>query len=186
MQVLRNQAMDTNDILVGDQITLKLEGFGEFTATAQSVTDEVVTFMFDDCVAERQINEDSTNKGGFDASDLNNWIQSDLLSAFPKNIRDRIIAISLPTCGQMFGGNELEWCREHFEDDCNEQFELMKIRRNRVANFDNNDYTWYWLQNPTKKSVSASGFADVNNRGGANNDNASASRGVRPVFWLVR
>jgi hypothetical protein len=198
MQVFRKQEMEVSEVLVGDQIVVNLNGFlnirrhepgipwSEFTATAQKVTDERILFMFDDCVAERQMNEEQTNKGGFDSSDLNKWIQSDLLEAFPENLRDRVRDLSIPTCGQIFGGNDLEWCRDKFEDDGDEQLELMKTRRNRIANFGDNDYTWYWLRNATKKDVSASAFALVYGSGLARYNAASSSYGVRPVFWLVR
>ena len=39
MKVTRKVQFKTNEISVGDQISVKLHGFGKFTATAQKVTD---------------------------------------------------------------------------------------------------------------------------------------------------
>ena len=39
MKVTRKVQFKTNEICVGDQITVRLSGFGKFTATAQRVAD---------------------------------------------------------------------------------------------------------------------------------------------------
>ena len=57
----------------------------------------------------------------------------------------------------------------------------MKNRRNRIA-FRNNEFEWYWLKN--RGVWSATGFALVNNHGGAYANNASYSFGVRPLFKI--
>ncbi len=167
MKVLRKcetELVKLSDILVGDQIGIDLNGLGSFTATAQKVTAEGVFFMFDECIAKREMNAKDTNKGGFEKSALRKWIENDVMESFPEDIRAKVKSIALPTCGQMFDGDELEWCRDRFEDDGDEQFELMKNRRNRVADY-NGDYSWYWLKNATKKELSAMAFALVNTDG---------------------
>lgn len=40
MKVARKVQFKTNEICVGDQITVRLSGFGKFTATAQRVADK--------------------------------------------------------------------------------------------------------------------------------------------------
>lgn len=97
MKVLRKQEMETSNILVGDQIVIQLTGFGEFTATAQKITDKGTLFLFDDCVTEQSMNEKYTNKGGYEKSDLRKWINTILLEAFPEDIRNRISDLSIPT-----------------------------------------------------------------------------------------
>ena len=71
------------------------------------------------------------------------------------------------------------------EPDDDEQLPLMKKRKNRIADF-NDNYEWYWMQNAMKKEFSSSYFASVYADGGAGNSAASTSGGVRPVFWLVK
>ena len=70
MKVLRKQEIETANIQVGDQIVIPLAELGEFTATAHKVTDEGVMFIFDEYVTCRPMNNCSTNKGGFEKSDL--------------------------------------------------------------------------------------------------------------------
>lgn len=186
MKVIRKQELEVQDIQkiqVVDQIVIPLAEFGEFTATAQKITDKGVLFMFDDCVAEQQMNKQWTNKGGYAKSYMKKWIDTVLLSAFPEELRERIQDLALPTYGMMFGHDD--WYERAIEPDNDEQLPLMAKRKNRVADF-NDDYEWYWLQNATKKDYSAACFAYVTDDGNATYSGASNSRGVRPVFWLVK
>lgn len=182
MKVLRKQELETNSIQVGDQIVIQLTGFGKFTATAQKITDKGTLFLFDDCVTNRPMNEKWTNKGGYEKSDLCKWISDVLLAAFPEDLINRIDNLTIPTYGQMFGHDD--WYNDVMEPDDDEQLPLMKKRKNRIADF-NDDYEWYWLKNATKKEVSSSSFAFVGISGDASYTDASASVGVRPAFLLV-
>lgn len=167
---------------VGDQIEVDLDGFGVFTATVQKVYNDAVTFMFDECVATMPMNRTRTNAGGYEASGLCYWVNTTLKDAFPEELKERLIDISIPTYGQMFGHDETY--HEYFEPDNDEQFELMKIRKNRISDF-NNKPEWCWLQNATKEEVSATIFASVNPNSLMNYfsaTNATNSFGVRPVF----
>lgn len=198
MKVLKKQELITEGIQIGDQININLTGLGQFTATAQKITDKGIVFLFDDCVADRPMNNYYTNKGGYKKSDLCEWINTELLNAFPDEIKSRIINLTIPTYGQMFGHDNLY---DNFKPDEDEQFPLMKKRKtrkkgsgnwgcgsvytyHRVADF-KDDYEWYWMQNATKKKVSAGGFAVVGYGGDADCVAASFSFGVRPVFLLA-
>jgi len=182
MKVLRNREVEVKNIRIGDQIIIPLAEFGEFTATAQKITDKGTLFLFDDCVAIQSMNKKDTNKGGFKKSDLKKWIDDVLLPAFPDNLRSRIENLTIPTYGQIFGHDD--WYNDVIEPDNDEQFPLMTKRKNRIADFENG-CEWYWLQNATKKEVSAAYFADVLNFGYTSYASASNSLGVRPVFLLV-
>ena len=57
MKVARKVQFKTNEICVGDQITVRLSGFGKFTATAQRVTDKGILFLFDEVIARHPMNE---------------------------------------------------------------------------------------------------------------------------------
>ncbi len=182
MKVLRKREVEVKKARIGDQITIQLAEFGEFTATVQKITDRGPLFMFDDYVASRPMNAKPTNKGGFEKSDLKKWMGDVLLPAFPEAMQGKIENLTIPTYGQMFGHDD--WYNDVMEPDDDEQFPLMMKRRNRVADF-NNDYKWGWLQNATKKKVSAAIFALVAYNGLATCTYASDSLGVRPVFLLV-
>jgi hypothetical protein len=182
MKVLRNREVEVKNIRIGDQIVIPLAEFGEFTATAQKITDKGTLFLFDDCVAKQPMNKKCTNKGGFEKTDLRKWIDDILLPAFPDNLRSRIENLTIPTYGQIFGHDD--WYNDVIEPDNDEQFPLMTKRKNRIADFENN-YEWYWLQNAIKKELSATHFAYVGSNGSTIYGSASNSFGVRPVFLLV-
>lgn len=183
MKIIRKQELKVTDIQMGDQIVILLAGFGEFTATAQKVTEKGVLFMFDDCIANQPINERETNKGGYIQSYMKKWIDTVLMSAFPEELRGRIQDLTPPTYGQLFGHDD--WYERALEPDDDEQLPLMKIRKNRIADYEN-VYAWYWLKNATKKSYSSACFAGVNGNGNCHHYHASSTYGVRVVFWLVK
>lgn len=175
---------DLKDAEVGDKTTIKLDGLGEFAATVHKVTDDKVMLIFDDYVAERPMNESDTNKGGFEYSDLNEWLHTEFVKAIPYSIRARLTDVTIPTVGEMFGWDD-EWNRNYFEADNDKQLPLMKQRRNRVAYY-NNECECGWLRNATKKEFSAAFFAFVYDGGFTSSGYASNSFGVRPEIWLVK
>ena len=187
MKVLRKREVEVKKVRIGDQITIQLAEFGEFTATVQKITDRGPLFMFDDYVASRPMNAKPTDKGVFEKSDLNKWMSDVLLPAFPEAMQGKIENLTIPTYGQMFGHDD--WYNDVMEPDDDERFPLMVKRTNRVAGFnrfnDLHDYEWGWLQNATKKKVSSFYFAVVDYTGHAYFSYASISYGVRPVFLLV-
>lgn len=184
MKVLRKQEIETTNIQVGDQIVIPLAELGEFTATAHKVTDEGVMFIFDNYITCRPMNNRSTNKGGFEKSDLKKWMDTVLLMAFPEELRDKIYGLTLPTVGQIVG-HEDEWDNKNLESDSDEQLPLMKECKNRIACFED-QLTWGWLRNATKEEFSSALFALVHADGSAYYYSASGSYGVRPEFWLVK
>lgn len=175
---------DLSSMKVGDKITVELKDMGKFEATAHEVTDESVLFIFDDYITKRPMNESNINAGGYEESDLKEWINNDLVSRFPVELKARLRELTIPTVGQIFGWDD-EWDREQFEPDGDEQLPLMKLRKNRVA-YLNNECEWGWLRNAMKKEYSSAYFANVTYYGNANSPNASHSSGVRPEFRLVK
>lgn len=168
---------------VGDQISFDLKGFGHYTATAQKVNDDgSVIFLFDTILPEEhRMNDEKTNAGGFGKSYLKKWIDIELLPAFPEDIRSQIRELTIPTVGQIFEKDE--WCKGLFGSDQDEQWPLMKTAEGRRAKR-KGEYDWYWLQNATKKNISAAGFAFVNFDGTANDLSAWYSNGVRPCLVI--
>lgn len=181
MKVLRTIELDTNEIKVGDKINIVLKDLGDFTATAQKITEKGIVFLFDDGVIDKAMNEnDNSNRGGYNNSDLKRWIDSVLIELFPEDLKSRIVDISIPTYGQILGHDNYY---DIFVSDDDEQFELMTIRKNKIADL-NNSWNWYWLKNATKKKMSSSDFAYVYYSGDAYCTYASNSSGVRPVFLV--
>lgn len=174
----------TPGISTGHVITVDLEELGSFTATAYEVTDNDILFIFDDYIAKRPMNSKNTNDGGYENSDLRKWIDTYLYGLFPQELKTRLIELTLPSVGQVFGWED-EWNKKHFETDCDEQLPLMKLRKNRVAYF-NNECEWGWLRNAVKKEFSSALFACVTSFGYADFSSASVSRGVRPAFRLKK
>lgn len=181
---LPRPGIDLSNVKVGDKIVVDLKDLGEFEATAHEVTDGSILFIFDDYITERPMNENNTNAGGYEESDLKKWIDNDLFNKFPVELKTRLTDLTLPTVGQVFGWDD-EWDREHFEPDGDEQLSLMKLRKNRVA-YLNNECEWGWLRNAIKKEYSSTGFASVIGYGLAGSNYASGSVGVRPAFRLVK
>lgn len=188
MKTWRKVKMEIKNYEVGDQITVKLKNLGKFTATAQRVyADGTTLFLFDNCVAEHEMNENNLNAGGFYESGLCKWMNTELVKSFPVKLLNRMIytdkehrcLIRIPTRKEMFGEDEYS---QNYEPDLGEQFELMKDRKNRVCSIPDDEYAWYWLMNTHLRS--SSGFASVYYNGGANSGGASYSLGVRPAFLI--
>lgn len=188
MKAWRKVKMEIKNYEVGDQITVNLKDLGKFAATAQRVYEDGKTlFLFDNCVAEHEMNEKCSNAGGFYKSDLCKWMNTKLVKSFPVKLLDRMIytdeehrcLLRIPTRKEMFGEDKYS---QNYEPDLGEQFELMKDRKNRVCSLSDNEYAWYWLMNAHIQSSSA--FAGVSGYGYAGTGAASYSRGVRPAFLI--
>lgn len=200
MIILRKNEIETDNLKIGDQIIIQLNDFGDFTATAQQITKDGAVFMFDEYITSRPMNLTSTNEGGFEKSDLRKWMNDELLPLFPKSMQEKIVNLTIPTYGQMFGHNNLY--SGLVEPDDTDRFPLMTKRINRVTDFNNDNWSNFlkrfepgWLQNrilpelpgliqpPSSKGKSH--FAVVTNTGEASSLDATDAAGVRPVFLLV-
>lgn len=185
MKIYRKCLLKMEDLQIGDQIKVKLKGFGKFTATLQQIDPEGFMFMFDQCIAKKAMNKSDTNEGEYDASDLRKWLDSSVINAFPKKLRKRIEWITLPSAEQIFDSDN-RFINKYFESTNDTFFPLMKKRKNRMAFF-KDDLTWYWLRNATKKDIFASLFATVDGYGNASYIGASRPfNGIRPIFRIQR
>lgn len=183
MKVTRKINFEENGYFgIGDQISIEIEGFGQLRLTAQDITNEGTLFMFDKAITHRCMNSNGKNKGGFKESDLYKWLNGDFLNLFPDELKERIKDVTIPTYGQFFGHDNEFY--KNFEPDNDEQFELMKDRKNRIF-FDLEDrWCWSWLQNATKKGVFVDCFALADEDGRAYYADADGSWGVLPVILL--
>lgn len=180
IEVIRKTATRSKEILTGDQIQV-----GKYTATCQIITPKGALFLLDQYLDQPfPMNEESTNRGGYEASDLRKKLQSNDILAIFADYRDRMQPfdngdlLRLPFFGEIFGSEDAEY----FEPDGCEQWPLMQDRKNRIA-FRDNAREWGWLQN--KRKGSAAAFCGVDGHGHAGNWGASSSVGVRPAFLIV-
>lgn len=131
------------------------------------------------------MNEENTNRGGWDASDLREKLNGEILERFPIKIIKKMLGFAngdmlrLPTEKEIFGVNEYG----ETEDESVEQFDPMKLRKNRIAlQGHNGTWGWYWLANGQKDFRPC--FTYVGSIGDIRYINASVTCGVRLVFKL--
>ena len=181
MKLLRKTAIETAEVMIGDQIDL---GSG-YSATCQLITDNGALFYFDqylDYMAP--MNSRQTNQGGYGASDLRVWLQlpENSIDLVPVGIRpllgqfENSDVFRLATAGEIFGK-----CK-YAEPDNDEQWPLMKSPRNRVGAYRSGEWDWGWLQN--KRRRSKTDFCFVNSYGSVFYTNAFRPLGVRPAFLI--
>lgn len=122
---------------------------------------------------------------GYEHSDLRKALNGEILDRFPKELRERMIPfengdmLRIPTEREIFGRNH--WGKE--EPESVEQFEAMKLRRNRIAlQGYNGAADWYWLQNQYVYSPAQA--VHVNITGEVCYSNTWYTTGVRPLFKI--
>ena len=189
MKVRRTMKMKVQRFEVGDVIRFKLTNGEKVEAIAVKQVGSNMLFIHTDCLKKEYPMYDEYNEdeyGDFGSSDLRKHLNSDILSRYPRKIREKMVAfddgdmLSIPTEKEIFGENE--YGEEESADV--KQLECMKQRRNRIAfqGFGTDEWEWYWLKN--KKRNSASDFAYVDSGGYSACHAASNSNGVRPTFLL--
>ena len=187
MKLFRTTEIDTTELRVGDVIAFSLNDGEEVEAMAVKQESDGMLFCLVDCLAdEERMNKTDTNKGGYESSLLRKKLNTQIIYRFPDDLREKMIAfpngdlLRLPTEKEIFGENR--YGENEYEEA--EQWEPMKLRRNRIA-FEgkNGTWEWYWLQNRVPSSAARFAVCYIN--GGANYIDASASRGVRPAFKIA-
>lgn len=182
MKIIRTMTIDTNEIQVGDRIEV-----GHYTATCQKLPGEgLALFLLDQYIDKAMpMNRKNTNKGGYQESDLRKELNTGrILDEFaPLDLVpfENGDLLRLPFYGEMFGHDDRYNSGAVEPDDC-EQWPLMKIQSNRIADRKGEPYEWGWLQNKSVRSAAT--FAVVSSGGNANSNHASNSHGVRPAFLI--
>lgn len=191
MEVKRTMTVDVEMFEVGDVIKFKLTDGEKVQAKAVKETPEGMLFVLVDCLAKEYpmfkdidgIDEDDIT---YMNSDLRKVLNGEILARFPKEIRNRMVAVNaegdmlrIPSEKEIFGENVYG----QTEDKKVKRWKPMKKRRNRIAfQGKKGAWEWYWLMN--RHQEYASYFAVVLGHGNAYYDLASSSYGVRPVFLL--
>lgn len=177
-----------NGYMVGDVIAFTLTDGEEVEALAVKQEQDGMIFCLVDCLnQEYSMNEEDSNRGGYEATDLRVKLNGEILDRFPADIREKMVAFAngdylrLPTEKEIFGCNDYGKA----EPDDVQQWEPMKKRKNRIAfqGKGTDRWEWYWLQNAHKRY--AAHFANVNNSGAAAYSLASGANGVRPAFKIL-
>lgn len=177
-----------NGYMVGDVIAFTLTDGEEVEALAVKQEQDGTLFCLVDCLnQEYPMNEEDSNRGDYEATDLRVKLNGEILDRFPADIRKKMVAFAngdylrLPTEKEIFGCNDYGKA----EPDDVQQWEPMKQRKNRIAfqGKGTDRWEWYWLQNAHKRY--AAYFAGVAGNGYAYCSNASAAGGVRPAFKII-
>lgn len=191
MLVKRTMKVDVELFEVGDIIKFKLTDGEKVQAMAVKQTPEGMLFVLVDCLAKEypmfnDIDDMDEEDISYATSDLRKALNGEILDRFPKEIKDRMVAVNaegdmlrIPTECEIFGENV--YGQE--ESKLTKRWKPMKKKRNRIA-FQGKEgaWEWYWLMNRHKDYASL--FARVNLNGIADYRHASNSFGVRPVFLL--
>lgn len=191
MLVKRTMKVDVELFEVGDIIKFKLTDGEKVQAMAVKQTPEGMLFVLVDCLAKEypmfnDIDDMDEEDISYATSDLRKALNGEILDRFPKEIKDRMVAVNaegdmlrIPTEYEIFGENV--YGQE--ESKLTKRWKPMKKKRNRIAfQGKKGAWEWYWLMNRHKDY--ASYFAFVLSYGYADYYDASHSRGVRPVFLL--
>ena len=187
MEVIRKiSVVADGNYCVGDVISFSLNDGEEVEALAVKQEQDGMIFVLVDCLKqEYAMNRTATNKSGYEGCLLRKKLNGEILDRFPAEIREKMVEFAngdllrLPTEREIFGENV--WGEA--EDDSVEQWEPMKLRKNRIAfQGKNGGWEWYWLQN--RADGYAAYFAHVYANGVATYYGASNAAGVRPAFKI--
>ena len=185
MKFFRPCEVSPIDIKIGDKINVDLGVLGIFPATIHRIEDDAegayLTLMFDDCIASHYMNEGGTNLGGYEVSDLCSWLKEVIFPKFPEELRDKMLSLTLPTYGMIFGHDT--WGERSLDSDDDNQFLLMKKRSNRVADI-YGEATSYWIRNASLAIFDTKSFGGVTEAGTPSQYPSTYYFGVRPVFII--
>ena len=180
-QVKMDNFEEVGEWQMGDIIRFTLLTGEEVEAQCQRVDPEGATFCLTHCLEEEQpMNEEDTNKGGWDESNLRKYLNTEILNSFPESIRNKMKPIykddllTLPAVEDIFG----EWDFDRWEpkEGAEPNWPLMKHRQYRAKG------NWWWERSAS--ATDATGFCLVSANGFASNSLASYSAGLAPAFLI--
>ena len=184
MKVFRKVKIKPDRYEIGDQIKIKLKDGRVTTATCHDVNSSRALFVFDQIIAERPMNTEGGTEGGWEESDLRDWLHYTFYKSLPKKLKKVIIRdegdyLRLLYFTEVFGSENIpSWISKA---QIKKRLPLMEKRINRIGIATDDDYASWWLRDVTN----GSSFAFVAASGAANNDGASHSNGVRPAFAIA-
>lgn len=180
-QVKMDDFEEVGEWQMGDIIRFTLLTGEPVEAQCQRVDENGATFFLTHCLEdERPMNHEDTNEGGWDESDLREYLNTSILSDFPDAIRKHMKPIykddllTLPAVEDIFG----EWDFDRWEpkEGAEPNWPLMKHRQYRSKG------NWWWGR--SADATNATYFCAVNASGNASSDIASNSLGLAPAFLI--
>lgn len=179
------QVKDVASMEIGDVFEFTLKDGDAVRAMAVKKGEEATDFITVDCLKGKDMamNLEPTSEGGYDGSHLRESLNQEILALFPDDIRAAMVPVyrddrlTIPSEMEIFGGRIFSK-----EDSKDEQLEPMKENRNRIALDGMDGYPkGFWLRDATYARY----FAYVGRRGGAYNNTATNSLGIRPRFRIA-
>lgn len=170
---------------VGDIISIVLksgENMRIAVAGINTYAENEVVFAFKDILSEEHyMNERYTNEGGYEASDMAAYLDTEIFGLLPDDLQEVIKErrghkLWLFSRREVFGEDGRYICPE--EDV---QLPYYKDAENRVKTRDG-ETDWWWLASPSAAYTTY--FANVGSSGYSNYDYASFSIGVAPGFCI--
>lgn len=170
---------------VGDIITIDLkDGVTMRIAVAgiNTYAENEVVFAFKDILPEeRYMNEHCTNKGGYEASDMAAYLDTEIFALLPDDLQEVIKErrghkLWLFSRREVFGKDGRYIC-----PDEDVHLPYYKEVENRVK-LCNGKPNWWWLASPYAATTTF--FALVSDYSLSSNDNADESNGVAPGFCI--
>ena len=178
MKIKRELTIHDKDLKTGDRIKVRLANETHW-ATCYKAQGSVRKFIFDDCLDElRPMNTESTTEGGYEASELRQYLR-ELSEQIPEKLKKKMIPDENGDLLFLLTLREICGCDENC-NDVSGQEEWFKDRRHRIATSKEEEYAYWWLRDV----VSGSNFAYVLHYGLADGTSASYSFGVRPAFVI--
>lgn len=170
---------------VGDIISIVLkngENMRIAVAGVNTYAENEVVFAFKDILSkEHYMNKHCTNEGGYQASDMAAYLDTEIFNLLPDDLQEVIKErrghkLWLFSRREVFGEDGRYICPE--EDV---QLPYYKDAENRVKTRDG-ETDWWWLASPGAADTTY--FAYVDCSGHSNSDSANDSFGVAPGFCI--
>lgn len=165
----------------GDIIRSTLLTGERIEAQCQLVDEDGAIFCLTHCLdEERPMNEENTNEGGWDESDLRNYLNTKILEEFPKALLNRMKPIyeddllTLPSIEDIYGERDFDSWKP--KEGAEPNWPLMKYRQYRCKG------NWWWVRSAYYGYATT--FCLVGTGGDANFSRASYSNGLAPAFRI--
>ena len=183
MKLFRKMEIEADEFKVGDVIAFTLKDGEEVEAMAMKQESDGMLFCLVDCLMDEEpMNRTNTTRGGYDGSALRKKLNTQIIYRFSDELREKMVAfdngdlLMLPSEMEVFGKKIYSKVQEN-----GQQWEPMKLRRNRIAfRGKNGEPEWWWL----RSVYSAAGFAYVSFNGCAGLIGACYSNGIRPAVKI--
>lgn len=190
MKVIRKQKIETEDFDWEDEIRFKLSNGEKVKANVVEVESGGMIFITKNCVGKSKPMFKHITLGPLDyvRSDLRTYLNTELLSKFPKKIKDRMLPmyiegtdekdlLRIPTEIEIFGENQFG----KNEADAVQFYGMTRTRR-RITLDNREGFKGYWLQNNCVFDPES--FVRVSAIGDLSDEAADEFSGVRLVFLI--